>query len=166
MESSEQNPYSPPEADLQTINTSNLIENIPRFSAWGVFGLTVITFGIYYVYWLFTRTKILNKVIDDKISMGLAYTVIGLLSVNFTLSFMSGMDPGNTDLVLASNLVNLAYAIANLFWVFTFRNRIHQITNADKEQGYWLGGIMTFFFQVIYLQYKINEYIDNSKPSE
>lgn len=166
MESNEQNPYSPPEANLQADNTGHKIENFPRFSAWAVFGLTIITLGIYYPYWLFTRTRILNRIHENKISCALVNVVIGLFIVNLVLSYISGMNPQDEDLNLSANLINILYAITNLYWVFSFRNRIHQITGADKESGFWLGGILTFFFQVIYLQYKINEYIDTRITKE
>lgn len=133
---------------------------LPRFSAWGVLGLTIVTLGLYYIYWLFTRTKIINQVHSDKIPAGVVSTVLGLLLINIIVSFYSGMYPENLDYQLYANLSSIAYSLSNLYWVFSVRNRIHQMSQAEKQGGFWLSGIMTFFFQVLYMQYKINEYID------
>lgn len=162
MHPSDNDPYHTPSADLNTEVASNRrMQSLPRLSAWIVFGLTIITLGLYYTYWLFTRTKIINQVHSDKISNGLVSTVLGLLLVNIIISFFSAAYPDNTDYAMLANLSSIVYSLSNLYWVFTVRNRIHQMSHANNQTGYWLGGVMTFLFQVLYMQYKINEYIDN-----
>jgi hypothetical protein len=167
MNSTQQNPYIPPEANLQSHNNNNnKIENFPRFSTWGVFGLSIITLGIYYPYWLFTRTKILNQVCDNKISTTLVNIVIAFFIINVVLSFMSGFSPKDADMSIMANIANLLYAIINLYWVFTFRSRLHEMAGDNYPSNFKLGGILTFFLQVLYLQYKINEYIDHSNTTD
>jgi len=161
MKPSDENPYSAPAAALDTeLSTNARMQSLPRFSAWYVFGLSVITLGFYFTYWMFTRTNIINRVHDEKISMNLVYTVLGLLLANLIISFVSGMYPENADYQLLANLSSLAFSITSLFWAFTMRNRIHQMSHASNLNSYWMGGIMTFFFQALYMQYKINEYLD------
>ena len=161
MKPSDNNPYSTPSSDLATdVDSSQRMHNFSRFSAWGVFGLSIITLGLYYIYWLFTRTQLINRVHHDKISDTLVYSVLGLMLVNIALSFLSGMYEQNADYELAANISSLVYSISSLFWIFAVRNRIHQMSDASQLNGYWLGGVMTFLFQVLYMQYKINEYID------
>lgn len=41
------NPYQPPTAGLENPPTSNLIEDLKSMSTWALFGLGVITIGIY-----------------------------------------------------------------------------------------------------------------------
>jgi len=140
---------------------SSPMQKLPRFSAWGVFGLSIISLGLYYTYWLFTRTQIINQIQDQKIPMGLAHTVIGLLMVNLIFSLMSGANPDNEDYRQLASISGLCFNLGNLFWVFIIRQRIHRMTKAGEQSLFWLNGIFTFLFQVLYLQYKINEYIDD-----
>jgi len=44
-------------------------------------------------------------------------------------------------------------------------NRLQDIINRSGNKQYKLGTIMTFFFYAIYLQYKINECIDELQPT-
>ena len=62
MEPGENNPYSAPSADLDTeTSPDQRMRSLPYFSCWYVFGLTIITLGLYYPYWMFTRSKIINQ---------------------------------------------------------------------------------------------------------
>ena len=47
-----------------------------------------------------------------------------------------------------------------LIWVYTLRNRLNRIIGAQEEDERWIGPVATFFFQILYLQYKINQAID------
>ena len=155
----ESEPESSPHSDHKP-HQSNPMQRLPRFSAWGVFGLSIISLGLYYTYWLFTRTQIINQVQGQQIPMGLPHTVIGLLMVNLIFSLMSGANPDNADYQQLASISGLCFNLGNLFWVFTIRQRIHRMTKAGEQSLFWLNGIFTFLFQVLYLQYKINEYID------
>ncbi|MBU2709416.1 DUF4234 domain-containing protein, partial [Zooshikella marina] len=81
-------PYAAPTSDLapDTFHEESIYE-LPRFSAWGVFFLTLVTFGLYYYYWMYRRTLIINRVCDHKISMYLPYIVL----VYVTISFIYGI---------------------------------------------------------------------------
>ena len=89
------------------------------------------------------------------------YTVIGLLLINLSFSIMSGTNPDNMEYRELASWSGLCFSLGNVFWVFFLRNRIHRITLAGEKSLFWLNGILTFLFQVFYLQYKINEYIDD-----
>lgn len=131
-----------------------------RVSTWKVIGLNIISLGLYNTYWLFTRTQLINGLTKEKIPQSMGHTVIGLLLVNFIFSVMSEINPDNTGYRELASLSGLCFSLANLFWVFMLRQRIHRMTKAGEKSLFWLNGIYTFLFQVIYLQYKINEYID------
>ena len=61
------NVYAPPKADLE-LPRERGAENLdfPRFSTWGVFALAVLTLSFYLIYWLYSRTKIMNHVLPEK----------------------------------------------------------------------------------------------------
>jgi len=170
------NPYSAPEANLVNEATDGsgvaAIKQFPRFTTWAVVGLAFITLGIYGYYWLYSRTKILNKLIpENPIAKWLPVTTISLMLLYWVISlapllFMGGdmMDPSASSsmggIMLIAPLVNIAVLVLFLMWIFGFRSRINQITGAQKGNMFWLGGILTFFINVYYFQYKINEMHD------
>jgi len=147
-------PYEAPSADLEVEGVGKGISNFERFSAWGVFGLSFITLGIYPVYWLYTRSKVLNSFSDNEIPLNLLNILIGVVIISFATSFLSGFMPENNSLLTLNGLSSLAYMVLYLVVLFKFRNRLRDITNTK------ISGIITFFGSAIYLQYKINEAID------
>jgi len=158
------NPYAPPKANLDAPVEATTVQAFPRFSAWGVFLLSGVTLGVYPVYWLYTRTRILNRLLpSNPIPKGLAFAAVVLLLGNAAGSFLEGIYPGNLGVRGMSSLIGLAFSIVNLCWVFMFRNRVNEHCVSHKGDRYWLGGVLTFFFQVLYLQYKLNELIDQER---
>lgn len=161
-EETQNNPYTAPEADLNTATSGNGITVFDRFSAWGVFGLMFITLGIYYVYWAYTRTQRINSVVENKISDAFILTTMGLYIVYFFASFATPFfgDSLGMFFEIAVGILGLAATILPIVWVFKIRNRINQVTGSEKGDTTWLGPVMTFFFSAIYLQYKINQNLD------
>lgn len=141
------------------------MQALPHVSTFLVLALSIISLGIYSTYWLFTRTQIINRIHHEAISMHLAHSVIGLLMLNVLLSLMSGFNPENLAYQELAKISGLIYSLANLYWIFTLRQRIHKMVRAGEQSLFWLNGIWTFLFQVLYLQYKINEYL-NDNPSD
>ena len=161
MKPSDSDPYNTPDSALEVQITDNKqMQSLPRISTWVVFGLNILTIGLYYPYWLYTRSQIINQVQAHKIPSNLIHTVLGLFLVSLVFSFMSGSQADNLDYKMASNLFTLIYSISALFWTFILRDRIHKMSHANQQGGYWLSGLMVVLFQMLYLQYKINEYLD------
>jgi len=159
----ESNPYSTPESELSTVteaDIADLLHDFPRISAWAVLGLAIITLGTYYVWWMYSRTRIINRNSDYSISKFPVYFVLFFLVLNLGSSIFSALDPYDVNLAMGTNITNIVYTISSIYWMFVVRNRIHQITRADVLNGCYMGGILTFFFQVLYMQYKINVYKD------
>ncbi|MCU7808823.1 MAG: DUF4234 domain-containing protein, partial [Candidatus Thiodiazotropha sp. (ex Semelilucina semeliformis)] len=148
-----------PKSNVDTIGDSNYLDNFPRFSAWWVFLLTVVTFGIYSVYWLYTRSRIINEVHHRIIPEFLIWGTIISYTVNTALSFIP--DEMITRLIGITLLFStIAYLIFFLWWLFGIRNRLQEMAKENDFPEFSLGPVMTFFFQSIYLQYKINEQLD------
>lgn len=136
------------------------MQSLPRISIVYVFLFNILSLGLYHPYWLYTRSTIINQVHSHKIPENLIHTVLGLFLVSIVFSFMSSSQPDNPDYKMALNVFTLIYTFSTLYWAFTIRNRLHQMSHAGKQSGYWISGVLTVLFQVLYLQYKINEYID------
>ncbi|WP_462179628.1 DUF4234 domain-containing protein [Pseudoalteromonas gelatinilytica] len=152
------NIYEAPEAELTQQNNggNKPILNFDRFSAWGVFFLCLFTFGIYSVYWLVSRTNKANALAKNQVSQGLVYGYVALYIVNIALSF-AGISPE------IGGIMSLISFVVAIVLIFSLRTSIKELINEGSNEPVHLGGILTFFFNVIYFQYKINEAIDNQK---
>jgi hypothetical protein len=158
------NPYAPPKARLEAWVNPGTVQAFPRFSTWGVLLLDVVTLGIYPLYWLYTRTEILNRTLPSKqIPMGLAVAVVVLFVTNVAASLVHQIYPHHFGVAAASSTINLILTIVDLVWVFKFRNRLNEFFASPKGDRYWLGVLLTFFFGVLYLQYKLNQLIDQER---
>jgi len=156
----DQNPYQTPEAELRSIGGNSRINVFKRFSAWGVFGLSVITFGIYPIYWMYSRSMVVNENFDNKINSGWLIGLIIVAILSFTSEFFLGQNQSSQILSL---LITVAYMVVYLVVLFSLRNRLEEIiSDSGSAFNVSIGGVMTFFFNAIYLQYKINEAIDNN----
>lgn len=161
------NPYAAPMADVApTADTDDGFGPFPRFSAWWVFLLTIVTYFIYPWWWLFSRTRIINENYPDKsISNGLVWGALTVFVLQFfaslAINFSAVESPEAIMPIIMLNLVlTVAYIVFWLMWIFGVRNRINRISGAQPGDLLWAGGIMTFFFHVIYLAYKINQIKD------
>ncbi len=163
-----QNPFEAPSANLETQTSGQLsfVNSFTRFTAWGVFGLMIITLGLYLYYWMFTRVKKLNSNLsmEHKISSLLTHTVIATGLIYTLFAYLPNFVDSSLiqSMLLVTVILMMVYFVAYLMWIFKFRNRLNLLTGAKKGDKLWLGGIMTFFFNVIYFQYKINQIHDNS----
>jgi hypothetical protein len=154
------NPYKAPEANLvQSTNDKGILE-FKRFSAWGVLGLTIITLGIYPCYWMYSRTVTINSLHESTIPLVLPISLFCLA----ILSFASDLFGESEAATIAGLVILLVYFVLYLVVLFKIRNRLQSIINRSSNKQYKLGIVLTFFFYVIYLQYKINEYIDELQP--
>ncbi|RDH41565.1 DUF4234 domain-containing protein [Zooshikella ganghwensis] len=154
-------PYATPSSEISISSSGeNGICQLPRFSAWMVLLLMIVTLGFYYYYWLYTRTLIINRVCKHKISTSLSGSVIALFVVTLILGIYSIIAERfglvyDSQIALADSIFNLACSVTSIFWLFTIRNRLHYMCKANKTGPFWMNGLITFFGTAIYLQYKI-----------
>jgi len=150
----ENNVYSAPKSDLN-VDDSTGLNHFIRFSAWGVFGLSIITLGIYWIYWLYNRSNIINSIHSNKIASWLIVGFVTAYIVNSMSSIAEAFIPENIIIIMATLLSSLAYFVLYIMLVFGMRSRLSTILGTS------LNGVLVFFFSAIYFQYKINEAIDS-----
>ena len=153
------NPYKTPSADLigQPYQAINRFE---RFSTWYVVGLTLITFTIYYIFWLYRRTKILNQISPHKISDWFMLITMLLFFFSLLVSVGELLHEQSQTYILASDALGLVSGIFEMIWVFKIRNRLVDDVIKTENPRAQIGPALTFFLQIFYLQYKINQQID------
>ena len=155
-----ENAFEAPKANLSETNTTKPILEMERFSAWGVFFLSVVTFGIYFLYWLITRAQKINTLsTGEKANLTMLYAYAGLYVISTAISFIA--NPEDTTMAIVSGGISLINLVIYIIGIFSVRRAIRDVINAGGQENVHLGGVLTFFFSAIYFQYKINEAIDN-----
>jgi hypothetical protein len=154
-------PYAPPTAQVIDSTSVSGYGAFPRISTWWVFLFTSITLGLYGPYWLYTRTKVLNTLIRaDEVPLALSIGVFIASCASLLTAFLSGVQPDQQALRILATLANWGCIILTLICLYTFRNRLNEHDGIGPGHRYWIGGVAIFFFQVIYLNYKLNQRID------
>lgn len=119
--------------------------------------LSLITMGVYYPVWFILQMDSFNAMNSKvKLKKGAFITVIILFVLSVAAAFASIGLEGNSDadsaraLDLMSRFFNIAGGLILLVESFRVKKILSEHFNAK------LSGIATFFFNVLYLQYKIN----------
>ncbi|MEJ2692411.1 MAG: DUF4234 domain-containing protein [Candidatus Thiodiazotropha sp.] len=156
------NPYNAPKADLATQDEqSDSLAIFPRFSTWFVFFLSLATLGLYILYWLYHRTRILNRlkgispISDTFIFLSLGFNVVSI-PVNIGEAFVKH----NQEYILASNILYIVSTLLLLIWAFKFRHSLNDFLEKSPHPSSRLGPVFTFLFQSLYLSYKINQNLE------
>lgn len=158
MDTTAENPYKAPESAVESPTTGQLSEVFDRFTAWAVFGLSIITLGIYPIYWYFTRSQRVNTRTKSSISSAFINSAIAIWAISFIASFGEFIVP---EIAIVSGILSLVIWVMMIVWSFKMRDAIHQYVGASKQTYAWANAFLTFFFGPLYLQYKINQIIDN-----
>ena len=138
--------------------------------------LTFVTVAIYYPVWFLRRRRALNGLRSrDKLNTGVFVVAIVLFSVGLLLMLMAwalegfGEGLGRGDLLAVSKglegfaqFLNLVAGIALLIQSFKVRRMLTEHLAAHTGQPVSISGLGTFFFQILYLQYKINAILARS----
>ncbi len=157
-------PYMPPSAELEEHRAAS-IDDLPRFSAWWVFFLTVATLGIYSYWWLLDRSRRVNALIEpEEIPDWFMYPLFAI-SVALSLFDMAALFI-DVEMFSAAwlDVLYIVSGIGSIVWVFWLRSKLEQVLAAHLA-GEGLSIVLTFFFQNIYLAYKINEALDRRVQS-
>src|SRR5262245_9951710 len=167
----ETNPYAPPKAAVGDLSSTGL----KRRSVLLMIVFSIVTFGLYYSIWFLRRRSALNRLDSPRklrlwpfvvfIAWFVVQFIVGLATASRPLGQVIGEGPA-----LLFNLVRLAVAI--LAWVQSFFTKDiledhlagpgNDVPNPLFADTVKLSGLMTFLFQIFYLQYVINRYIAGS----
>ncbi|RYY73528.1 MAG: DUF4234 domain-containing protein [Gammaproteobacteria bacterium] len=165
---SNENIYSAPQSDVTgVVDKTNEIDTFPRKSAWLVFFLGIPTLGIYSYYWLYTRTKLANSLNTHTVSITIPTMLLILSLVSLAISGLGTVYKDNIVLSVISAVISIAVFVLYIMSAFSLRTVLRNILESSGSSKPDLNGIMVFFFSSIYMQYKINQCIDerNNNPS-
>ena len=128
-------------------------------SVWLVLFLTVITFGIYAIFWLRQQNKTLSRVrpdLDVVLLYGNIVLAVAFLSAGLDIASLISSAHG---LDTASNGLDKIFGLMALLLALQVRNGFNLLLGAKKGDDRWFSGVWTWLFGVAYLQYKMNKSI-------
>jgi hypothetical protein len=169
------NPYAAPEADVQpTVAAASSFAPFPRFSAWWVFLLSLVTLGLYTIYWLFSRSQVLNRQLPgERIAVAFMSLAIALYAVDWFAGLAQAVQAFGSVSTLdepvfgvvgtAISLTSWALMIA---WSVMFRSRLNTLCDQEFRDMYGVNLGVTvvlalFYVAPVYLAYKINQFKDS-----
>jgi hypothetical protein len=143
-----------------------------------VLALSIITFGIYDIYWLYKTKKVLNE--KTGIHTPSIWLLFGPMLVGFILvilAFVLNVATGNgnngahaagTAIIILLDLIAFVAIIPiTFYWYFKFSKAVNEYTRGDLNTGVtflllWL----LHFIGVMIVQDKFNDMIDNHQVVE
>jgi len=166
------NPYAPPQAVVGDHSSTGL----KRRSVIVMIVLSIFTLGLYYPIWFLRRRAALNQLDSPrKLQLWPFLVVLAWLVFHLIVSIAAGSAPReqaiNAGGALLLSLVQLAVAILMLVQSFFTKDILEdhlagpgdQVSSPMFTNTVKLSGVMTFLFQIFYLQYVINRHILASK---
>jgi len=156
-------PYAPPRVVVADPIPAGCPQ-FPHFNTWWVLLLSIVTLGLYVPYWLYTRTKILNRLSRyDPIPIALPVALPVLCVLCVAIGFVDGIYPDRMGVKPFLVIVQWTYMIVTLICEFSFRNRLNEDCLEGSDSPYWVGLVATFFFGILYLNYKLNQRVETEQ---
>jgi hypothetical protein len=135
----------------------------PDMQWWMVLVLSLVTCGIFGLYWIFKQAGFVQRI--DPNSNAKKLYIIGLV-LNFGGSFLGGLitgfavasrNEGLIGLSFIGNIISLVGTVCLIMGHFSMRKSIHEYYTNVEPMGINLmdtmGGVMTFFFNTLFFQY-------------
>lgn len=139
-----------------------LIQRLKWGSTWALFGLAVITFGVYYPFYARRQTLILNEFSppESRISLGFINAWFVVTFTSLALLFCYFFVPDDSPWKTISNLSDRVDNVLALIWAFLARGALNRLLQSQVKTPTWFHGGWTFFFQVLYINFKINTILE------
>lgn len=127
--------------------------------------LTTITCGLWVPIWYWQRRSFFDAITRDKKLGSMPYVLLGVNVVSLVVLVVEGIRPSRTGADAGGpNLFGIASGLLGLMLAFRGKAILEQyFSRIGKPRR--LSTAATFFFQLYYLQYKINEAADELAAS-
>jgi len=137
--------------------------------------LFIVSLGLYYPIWFLRRRSALNGLDSPRKLQRWPFLLVLAFFV-FQIVLAIASDPARPEATGARSflfsLVRLAVALLIVVQCFIIKDILEDhlagpgdsISSSVRADSVRLSGLMTFFFQILYLQYVINRHIAGSQP--
>ncbi len=141
------------------------ITKFKRQSVWALIGLTSITATVYFAFWLRRQTSVLRENLPQNPIPGWFFPVsLSLTILSLGWSIPEVLTDDAPWAIAVGKLLSKADLLFLIVWVFKVRNRLNELLGTSKSDKTWLGGVWTFLFGMFYLQFKLNQLHDETRP--
>lgn len=141
-----------------------VVTPLKKIRVFHVILLSFVTLGLYYPFWFLKRRGAINNMQSTKkLQKKPLFSAIALWFVIVFVAFSSGIiqNDGNVtaseSLMLFAQVLNLVYVIILIGQSLKVRSIFDEHFNNHLRKEMKFSKIATFFFQILYLQYKINK---------
>jgi len=130
---------------------------VPPGMHWAlVFVLGAVTFGIFYIIWIFKQVNFVTRIDPQNPSRKL-YILALLMALAYGVLVGVAVATQSTGAIAIAGglgvLLELGATVINLIAVFKMRTSLVRYYNTVEPIGLRLSGAMTFFFNILYFQY-------------
>ena len=124
---------------------------------------SVITLGIYIFYWVFSRKNSLNLISETKLNNAVVIiyfiSAIGSYLGSYLGPNQGGFISQDSYLIDFSNLLGFVSFISGIVISFKMKDILKEFSD-NNEMIISYNWFLTFFLNIMYINYKINENID------
>ena len=102
------------------VRDDELIRDLRSQSTWRLFGLAVVTYGVYYAHYIVRQTRVLNERLPDdgKISPAFASSILTLAYLTLGLFIGYLFVEEDHPIAVASNVLDRVWMLLILVWGF------------------------------------------------
>jgi hypothetical protein len=145
-----------PETGAAYNNPASSVPLPPKLHWALVLLFTLVTFGIFFIVWIFIQAAWVKKIHPRSNAMTLLVVYLALVLLGNVISGASQKD--SSEAAMGSLLV-LAGSIVSIVGIFSMRRAMINYYNTVEPIGLKLSGVLTFFLGVFYLQYHMTRII-------
>ena len=146
------------------MDSRDLIEKLKEQNTWRLLGLGIITYGVYFAYYIKRQTDKINTHLDEDtaISHGFIGSIFVMFYLSAALLIAYIIVPYGHPVEAVSDFADIICGIMLLVWGFKARNRVNAVCSFNSNIKRWFHGFWTFLFTPLYFNYKVNQLNENS----
>ncbi len=139
---------------------ANILKSKVRTNTFSLVLLSLLTLGIYNAMWLFKNNSVIEDILEDKV-LDHKFIIV-LAALMGWSSFLSA----ETDFATVGALLSMLSGVVYIIWAFKAKRLIQNMMLNDYKIDYSMNSIYTFFFNIYYINYCINELEEDIKKSK
>jgi hypothetical protein len=139
-----------------------ILNKLTRQSTFAIFILSILTLGLYQVYYMQTLTKLLNEELpeNERIETGTIALLWAAVIVSALIRLIELFDELSPTTALFDLLLRFGVLVALSVWQFAWRKRFYAVTDTPKGHAIEFEGLYILLFGSLYINAKLNSFRD------
>ena len=145
---------------------NKIIPELKYGSTWKLFGLFLITYGVYGAHYVKTKTSVINEQceVNERISDSFINFIIVINYVSLALFFLCSVVEDTHPIAELSDLVDLVANATFIVWGFMAERRLNMLLSGNKTYEKWYRGSWKVAFSPFYFNFKVNKLSETVDP--